>query len=1468
MNNNLDLPPVLGKNEMTPQDHRKIATILAIFIIIIGLIGLSGWVFNVLAFVQIMPNLASMKVNTALSFILTGTALSLITTGKIQSGRRSTRYLFVGIVTIVLIISILTLIEYFSNLDLIIDQLLIIDLRTPPESFPGRMSLATAVSFLLTGLALLFLYMKQSLAAQILAFSVFFLAFLAFVGYVYNVQALYTVFTYSSMALHTMLAFMLTSIGILFAHSDKKIMGIITSDTTGGVMARRLLPAATIMPFILGLIIYMGETNDIYNTFSSFLLLILSSIVVLFGLIFWNAYYLYDLDLTNKRIIRSLSIAEAKYRSIFENTVEGIYQIMPSGELTTVNLALTQILGYKSVENLMKGIRNIEKNLFAMPEYYTDFIRQFEKEGQISRYETQLCHNNGDQVWVLINRHSIKDQNGRVLYYEGNIIDITERKKAIENLQQAKQELETQKNLLQLIIDTTADGIVVADETSKIILSNPAATNILGLELQNTSKNEWGEQYGFFSVDQKTRLLTENLPLVRALNGESYDAFEMFVRNANRPEGVFIIVSARPLITENGRWGLATFQDISILKKAEAVIKRDRDELEYLVLERTEQLIVANNALENEIVQHQQIEAQKQAIISAIPDLLFYIDQEGVILDYHAPRGTRLLYPDATYFLNKPIQKTMPTDVVEKIISATKKSIQTQTTQLIEYKLETNGSTYDFEARISPSATNEVVAIVRDITSLKQAQSDLVYQSTLLRNVSNAIVGIDQKYRVVSWNNTAEKVYGWTEEEALQQPLDIIIPTQYINQTQDEVLEEFERNGYWQGEVKQQRRDGKWLHILSAVSAIKDKDGVIIGLVGANHDITPQRKAEQALLEKEAQYRTLYNTMVQGVVYHNRDGLIISANPAAERILGLTLDQMQGRDSLDPLWHTIHKDGTFFPGEEHPAVVALKTGQPVYDVLMGVFNPVQKRYVWINVNAIPDLLSDETEPYQVYATFEDITERILAEHELQIAKEAAEQANQAKSDFLANISHELRTPLVGVLGYAQLLERDITLNEKQHIGVATIKQSGEHLLHLINDILDISKIEANKMELNLADFVLPEHLANIANIFSIRADEKNIKFVFDFSPELPEVVYGDKKRLRQVLINLLGNALKFTSAEGKVTFSVLPEKNGIHFYIQDTGVGISEEDQLRVFDSFVQVGDATYKAEGTGLGLAISQRLVNMMGGNIEVNSVVGEGSLFQFSIPLPVSEGWESPEKPSFKQITGYYMPGYQQGEVYLKVLVVDDDAISRSLIVHYLAPLGFELYTATNGRECLEAIERDIPDLVIMDVSMPDTNGLEATKLIRQNPDWQAIKILIISGKTSEDNRIACFEAGADDFLTKPVNLTHLQQQLADLCGLVWIDKTSKHPNSASNDKSVVTRITDDGVTLILPDKTVATLLDLAQRGRIRELNEQLRILKKSDFASLPIVTNLEELARRYRTKEIELLLEAYLEAGGADA
>ncbi|MCB0208624.1 MAG: GAF domain-containing protein [Anaerolineae bacterium] len=467
------------------------------------------------------------------------------------------------------------------------------------------------------------------------------------------------------------------------------------------------------------------------------------------------------------------------------------------------------------------------------------------------------------------------------------------------------------------------------------------------------------------------------------------------------------------------------------------------------------------------------------------------------------------------------------------------------------------------------------------------------------------------------------------------------------------------------------------------------------------------------------------------------------------------------------------------------------------------------------------------------------------------AREAAEAANRAKSAFLANMSHELRTPLNAILGFAQLMERDANIPENHQENLTIISRSGEHLLSLINDVLEMSKIEAGRVTLHEQNFDLHRLLDDLEDMFRLRAEEKGLQLIFERTSDVPRYIRADESKLRQVLINLLGNSVKFTE-EGGISLRV--RLNGqsanpssdqatlhLYFEVTDTGLGIAPDELDRLFEAFVQTSSGERMQEGTGLGLPISRQFVRLMGGDFNVSSESEQGSTFAFDIYVKPAEAVEAQSKPQSRRVVGL-APNQAQ----YRILVVEDTWANRKLLVNLLEPLGFEVREAVNGQEGLELWETWHPHLIWMDLRMPVMNGYEAAQQIKASDKGQATIIIALTASAFEEQRAVVLSAGFDDFVRKPFRNSDIFDKMAKHLGVQYQYEAA---GAADNGHQKRASLAADDL-LALPQEWVAELHQAAIRGKGKAIFELLdKIRPKHD----PLADALGQLVHDFRFDKI---------------
>ncbi|MEO7576126.1 MAG: response regulator [Massilia sp.] len=604
-------------------------------------------------------------------------------------------------------------------------------------------------------------------------------------------------------------------------------------------------------------------------------------------------------------------------------------------------------------------------------------------------------------------------------------------------------------------------------------------------------------------------------------------------------------------------------------------------------------------------------------------------------------------------------------------------------------------------------------------------------------------------------------------------------------------------------------------------------------------------QSRTAELRQQTRYlRTLIDTLPLWVWLKDTERRYLTANQATAAACGHQVDEMVGK-SDQQLWPPALAERYLADDQQ---VIDTRARTTVEQGIAGADG-----VVWMETYRAPVLDEDGTLLGMVGAA-RNISERKAAEAAREAALAEAVLLARQRSDFLAQMSHELRTPLNAIMGYAQLLRRDTHQTaERQESGLATIYASSQHLLTLINDILDLARVEAGKLVLHPVPVQLGSFLRVVADIMRVKAEEKSLFFSYEASADVPAAVTVDDKRLRQVLLNLLGNAVKFTD-RGAVSLRLLPAPRGrdtpapaerggegatrLRFEVADSGIGMSAEQIGRIFKPFEQVAEPQRREGGTGLGLAISQQLIHLMGSNIEVASQVGEGSLFWFELTLPVATVTLA-VLPELRTIVGY------EGEI-RRLLIVDDVPQNRVMLMDILQALGFVVADARNGQECLALLDSFKPDLIVMDVMMPVMDGHEATRRIRQLPAWGQVPIISVSASATHDDELTCYAAGANAFLPKPIEHDSLLAAIGRALSLRWI--SAQAPPAELDPRQ------EDPVDLVIPPAAeIDALYHLVRLGNMQKIAERAAHLQALDPAYAPFAKRLHALAQGYQSKAL---------------
>jgi len=758
-----------------------------------------------------------------------------------------------------------------------------------------------------------------------------------------------------------------------------------------------------------------------------------------------------------------------------------------------------------------------------------------------------------------------------------------------------------------------------------------------------------------------------------------------------------------------------------------------------------------------------QANSEMRAVFQAFPDLFFRLDAEGKILDYKAGSTTDLYLPPEK-LLGKRMQDIPLEDVGDKFQEAIRQVQQTKSLVSIEYALTIQNRQYFYEARLLPLLENQFIVIVRNITERKQAEEKIEKQNEFLNSIIESLTHpfyvVDANDYTIKMINSAahsgsmlEKTTCHALTHKRSKPCSGVehpCPLEELKKTKKPVVLEhihFEK-------------DGTAKNVEIHGYPIFDSKGNVFQMIEYCLDITERKRAEEALRESEEHLKTILDSIHAGImVIDPETHKIVDANRFAVEMIGTYRAQVLGS-----LCH-----GYVCPAERGKC--------PITDLKQTV-DCSERALMKANGQRVPILKSvvpvvRKGRKY-LMESFIDITDRKRAEESLRRAKEEAEAANRLKSEFLANMSHEIRTPMNAVIGMTRIaLDTDLTDEQRECLTI--VKESGYALLGLLDDILDLSRIEAGRIELDTIDFDLRATVESVADILAHRASTKGLELACLVHHEVPPFLQGDPGRLRQILMNLGGNAVKFTE-KGEVAVQVellreTEDSAALLFSVTDTGVGIPKDKQEKIFESFIQAdGSTTRKYGGTGLGLSISKRLVEVLGGKIGVESHLGKGSRFWFTLTFK--------RQREVKELPSLTLPD-MRGK---RILVTDDNATNRTILVKILESFGCSPQAVESGAEALQLLKRSAQkrrafDLVLLDMHMPGMDGEKTLRAIKDDPEIKHVPVVIVTsiGERGDTARLEAW--GCAGYLTKPVKQSQLFDTIITVLGR---QKTKERPCS----------------------------------------------------------------------------------------
>ena len=1333
------------KASLLPGQLAAASSASIVIVSLISVLILTGWLLDIDFLKRIVPGYGFMNPVSAVAFILSSVALHLLKSA--DAGRIRIAQICAGFV---LLAGLIKLCAVFGFFDLGIDRIFFRDqLFDQIINQSNQMAPHTALNFFLLGAALLLFNVRTKhgdfFPAQYPTILIILTSFLAIIGYLYGTKSFYLIVSFNPMAISSAISFLLLAVALLLAKPRQGLIKDLTSHDIGGQMARRLFPLVVFIPLFLGWLELCGEMDGLYKIDIGNAMLIVAIIVILSAIVLKNANSMNNAAFTRRGTEELMRRSEEKYRNILGSIEEGYFETDIRGNFTFFNDALCKIIGYDKEEVPGMSYRqyvdkeNGKKLLSTLVE--------ISKTGQpVSLLEWEIIRRDNSVRCVESSISLIRDAFEDPIGFRGLVRDVTESKRAEEAVQNSR-------DYLNRIINAVADPIFVNDRQHRMVLVNDAFCLLSG----HPREEIIGKTPEDLVKPEEARIFMERDNLVFESGKESSNEEQITDEHGNRQ---FMITKKTIYEAPNGeQFIVGVINNITERIKAEEALRENEAKFRDLF----DNAPVAYHELDTEGC-FTRINHTEELLLGYTNEELKGRHPSEIIVEKTSREATTAklagkmqLHPVERTFIRKdgslvPVLKEdrliYDTDGKVTGIRSTLQNI----TERKRIEAERQAIAEIAQSVITTTSLDELFKLAhRSIRNLLPAENCFI----ALHNLNTDLIHFEY----------------WVDQiDSIPPPFPIGIGfTSYVLRTGQPLLlsDELRNQMYERGEaVPKGSSSASWMGVplrtrsrtigVLAVqyyekdNAYSQRDLELLASVGDQLALAIERKQT----EIELQERETKLTEAQQIAHVGSWEWDIVANKLIwsdelYRIFGLKEQEFGA--TYEAFLNRL------YPDDREMMTTAVETALRTHK-----FPTLDHRIIqpsgkvrFCNTSGIVTV-NEEGDPVKMVGIAHDITERKLIEAELEHTRDAALESVRLKSEFLANMSHEIRTPMNGVIGMTGLL-LDSELTEDQRDYAQTVQSSADGLLRIIDDILDFSKIEAGQLHFERIDFDLRDCVESTIELFAERAQSKDIELASLVYRDVPTPLFGDPGRLRQIMTNLIGNAIKFTE-KGDVTVKVQMQMDtdkwaSLRFEVTDTGIGISKEAQHQLFQAFVQAdGSTTRKYGGTGLGLAISKQLVELMGGEIGLDSTPGEGSTFWFTIRF---EKQLDPIRAN-DSLSELSLEGR-------RVLIVDDNAANRRIFLHQTASWGMIAAEAASDVEALEmlraAARRRQPfDIAILDLMVPEVDEFELARAIKSEPALAQTHLVQLLSYGKRGRVQSAKDFGTAAYIQKPVRQSQL--------------------------------------------------------------------------------------------------------------